>query len=240
MATAALTIPLAACGGSTDGERPLSEEQVQLIANAFYRNHAAGGMSFALSAMRDAGGGTLSIQGDVDFTNLIGHAAVSGGADPYPVAEVFWGGNAVLENRPLLREPLAALGHDGARYIARARDVTARRLDALLQTVMGMATAQPENAVLVRQREGSAFVRTDELRGIEVQVLRFGDRLTLWIDPATGDLMRFEGTNAARNFPIIIDVLSRGARNIQLPFDAQVVEVSKLGDNYLQWAPQSP
>lgn len=236
----ALSLSAVACSKPAMGEQPLTEEQVQLISGAFYRNHTSGGISFALSTVRDSGSGTLTIQGDVDYVNLVGHAAVAGGTDPYPVAEVFWGGNTVLENRPMLWNQLAALGYDGVRYIARDRDVKSRRLDILLQTVMGMATSQPENAVLVRQREGSAFVRNDELRGVKVQVLRFGDRLTLWIDPATGDLLRFEGTNSQRTFPIVIDVLSRGARTIETPFASQVVSAAKLGDTYLQWAPQSP
>lgn len=231
---------LGSCGGGETGEAPLNEDQVQLIANALYRNHAAGGISFSLATVADTGSGTVTLQGEVDFANLTGRAVVAGGADPHPVTEVFWGGNAVLENRPSLWPYLADKGHENARLVARERDPGSRRLDVLLQTLMSMGMEQPENAVLVRQREGSAYLRDDELRGTKVQVLRFGDRLIMWIDPLTGDLLRFEGTNTARTFPIVIDLLSRGPRKVEGPSAELVVPEAVLGADYLQLTPRSP
>lgn len=228
------------CGGESTKEKPFTEEQVQLVANAFFRNHDAKGISFTLSTPGEGGAGTLVIQGDVDFVKLIGGARVIGGSNPHPVTRVFWAGSTVVEGRPTLRGSLDALGYTGVNYVAREIDLKARRLDVLLSAVMGMGMEQPENAVLVRQKEGSAHLRDDELRGTKVQVLRYGDRLALWIDPVTGDLLRFEGTNAARTFPIIIDILSKGPRSIDGPLKSEVVDATKLGESYAEWAPQSP
>lgn len=241
LAVAATVSLLGGCGGSDKtGEAPLNDDQVQLIANTLYRNHAAGGITFSLATVGDTGSGTVTIQGDVDFTNLVGRAMVNGGAGPNPVTEVYWGGVTVLESRPSLWPYLADKGYENARYVARDGDTKARRLDVLLQTVMSMGMEQPENAVLVRQREGSAYLRDDELRGTKVQVLRFGDRLIMWIDPLTGDLLRFEGTNTERTFPIVIDVLSRGPRTVEGPAAIAVVPASALGEEYLQLTPKSP
>ena len=231
---------LVSCGGDGAKEKPLSEKQVQLISNVLYRNHAAGGITFMLSTPRETGGGTVTMQGEVDFENLLGHAVVLGGANPNPVNEVFWGRNVVLERRPMLDVVLTEKGFPTARYVARPVDVESRRLDVLISTLMGMGMEQPENAVLIRQKEGSAHVRDDELRGTKVEVLRYGDRLTMWIDPLTGDLMRFEGTNSRRTFPIIIDILRIGKVRIADPLQAEVIDAAQLGDDFTSWAPQSP
>lgn len=226
--------------GSGPTEKPLSEEQVQLIANAMYKNHSAGGISFLLSTPSDSGSGTVALQGEVDFVSLLGHAVVAGGATPNPVTEVFWGKNAVVERRPTLDVILSEIGHPMARFIARPIDMKNRRLDVLISTVMGMGMEQPDNAVLIRQREGSAYVRDDILRDTKVQVLRYGDRLTLWIDPTTGNLLRFEGTNSQRNFPVVIDILSIGKAAIKFPVRDAVVDVTTLGTDFAAWAPRSP
>lgn len=231
---------LVACGGnSATKEKPLTDDQVQLVANAFFRNHEAGGITFALSTVA-VGGGTITMQGTVDFKNLTGQARIVGGASPNPVTGVMWGGSTVLERRPTLDGAIANLGYPGVIFVARPIDTQARRLDGLLSVVMGLATAQPENAVLVRQREGSAYLRDDELRGTKVEVLRFGERLILWVDPLTGDLLRFEGTNTQRTFPIIVDIIDRGPVTIPAPLTRVVVSAGDLGDDYLAWAPQSP
>lgn len=229
----------AACGGGPT-EKPLSEEQVQLLANVLYKNHSAGGIKFLLSTPNDTGSGTVALQGEVDFVNLTGHAVVAGGAEPNPVTEVFWGRNVVLERRPTLDVVLGEIGYPMGRFVARPIDLKKRRLDVLISTVMGMGMEQPDNAVLIRQREGSAFVRNDTLRDTKVQVLRYGDRLTMWIDPTTGNLLRFEGTNSQKNFPVIIDILSAGKVAINGPVSKVVVDGTKLGGDYETWAPRSP
>lgn len=231
---------IVSCGGESATEKPLTEAQVQLIANAFYRNHTAGGIVFALSTPSTTGNGTIAIEGVVDFVKVAGRARVVGGAAPHPVTGVIWGGQSVLEYRPTLRPSLDSLGFPDAQYVARQIDMKARRLDVLLSSIMGMGADQPENAVLVRQREGSAFLRNDELRGTKVEVLRYGDRLIFWVDPVTGDVLRFEGTNTARTFPIVIDFLGKGPQTVEMPFAAQVVEADKLGTAFVDLAPQSP
>lgn len=232
---------LSSCGGDeTPKERSLTDDEVQLLSNVLYRNHTAGGIEFTLSSKRDAGGGTLTIQGAWSFTDQGGCARVDGGTPPNPVTEVCWAGNAVAERRPSLDDDLAALGFGTATFIARPADFQRRRLDVLLKTVTSLGTEQPENAVLIRQKPDTAFIRTDTLRGIDVVVLRYGDRLLWWIDPTTGDLLRFEGRDSGGTTPVIIDVTAIGPMTIRGPADTAVVTVDRLGDNYLAWAPSSP
>lgn len=238
---AVLTSVIAGCGGGeTSKERPLTEDEVQLLANVLYRNHRAGGIEFVLSSKRDAGGGTLTIRGAWSFADQGGCAYVDGGSPPNPVTEVCWAGSSVIERRPSLDDDLAALGLTGVGFVARPVDFERRRLDVLLKTVTSLGTEQPENAVLIRQSAGSAFIRNDTLRGVDVVVLRYGDRLLWWIDPATGDLLRFEGRDEAATTPVIIDVTSIGSFAIDGPGESAVASVEELGAKYLEWAPSSP
>lgn len=236
----AAAVLLTGCGGNAETERPLAEEEVQLLSNVLWRNHSAGGMEFVLTSRAGGSGGTVTIAGAWSFTDQVGCARVEGGAPPHPVTETCWGGDTVLERRPTLDAVLAEAGQPGARFVARPADVTARRLDVLLRTVSALGTEQPENAVLIRQTPGTAFLRSDTLRDTEVIVLRYGERLLWWIDPATGNLLRFEGVDSGGTTPVVVDIVGLGRPTITGPAESEVLKVGTLGPRWLDWAPRSP
>jgi hypothetical protein len=91
--------------------------------------------------------------------------------------------------------------------------------------VTGLATARPENAVLIQQEEGTTFLRRDTLRGREVEVVRFGERSIYWIDPLSGRMLRFEGNNSAGTLPVVVDFGQEIADQVLLPAPAEVVSI---------------
>ena len=163
-------------------------------------------------------GETITLEGLIDWSAIRGRAFVQGYSDDRgPVSEIAWTADAVAELRPNAAEALAVRGDLPDAFILRPVDITGNPLDRLIAVVTGLAIAQPDNAQLIIQNPGSGFLRRDTLRGIEVEVLRYSDRSILWIDPVSGRLLRFEGTNSLGGAPIIIDLLEIGPVAFELP-----------------------
>ena len=199
---------------------PLTPPQAVRLAQALNQNHEAGGATFRVTAKDEVSGGTITLEGVVDWSRTQGRATVLGHTDERgPVVEVAWTADAVAELRPDLAAALLSRGESPDTFIVRPVDISRRPLDRLIAIVSGLATAQPDNAQLIIQNPGSGFVRSDTLRGVEVEVLRYGAQSIFWIDPTTGRLLRFEGTNSLGGAPIIVDVLELG----RVPFELPVV-----------------
>ena len=204
---------------SADGPEPLTLRQAQLVADTLHRNHEAGGATFSLTAIDPRGGGTVSLQGSVDWTTGTGSATVAGLRDADgEVTAVAWTRESVAEQRPSRSVELATRGLDPTTtFWLRSVDVPGRTVDRLIQIVLGLATERPDNAQLVLQRPDAGLLRTDTLRGVDVKVLSYSDRTRLWIDPATGDLLRFESDASGGGAPVLVDVLERGPVTVVLP-----------------------
>ncbi|CAB4648620.1 unannotated protein [freshwater metagenome] len=232
---------LTACGGAEKAaERPLTSDEASVLAEVLSRNYEAQGASFSLAAQASSTGGTITLEGDVDWINHQGGARVVGGASPHPVSQVWWSKNVVAERRPTLDSEVArVLPGDGSPLLARSPDTSSRRLDQLIAIVMGLASQTPENAQLILQTEGSAFVRSDELRGKPVLVLRYGQRTLYWLDEETKNLMRFEGTDSTTRFPVVIDFFVLGPKALQVPQGTELVDLAKYNE-LLNRIPVSP
>jgi hypothetical protein len=186
------------------------------MAQTLHQNHEGGGATFRISALDETTGATITLDGVVDWTRIQGRANVSGYSDEQgPVTEIAWTSDAVAELRPELAVALAARGDAPDAFVLRPVDVSGQPLDRLIGLVSGLAIAQPDNAQLIIQNTGSGFVRTDTLRGVEVEVLRYSAQSLFWIDRTSGQLLRFEGTNSRGGAPVIIDIFEVG----RFPFD---------------------
>ena len=231
IASMVVTPLLATCSGGRDsGPTPLTRQQASVMAELLYRNRESGGATFTLSTPLGPEGGTLTLSGEVDWVGHHGHAIVAT-SEPIddPLTEVWWTLENVFERRPSLDEDLIDLGVAmTASVIERPVDLERRRIDQLIALVVALAAEQPENAELILQAEGSAFLRVDELRGVDVEVLRYGDRSIYWVDPTSGRLLRFEGTDESRTFPIVVDLLETGERDIQPDPSLQVVVLDEV------------
>jgi len=211
-----------ACGGSGGGQdsgpTPLTPQQANRLSQVLYRNHEAGGAVFSLTARDDLSGATITLEGVIDWERLQGRALVVGFADSHgPVTEVAWTSEAVAERRPDRLDVLAARGELPDTFFLRPAAPAAGGLDRLLAIVTALATTQPDNAQLVLQNPGAAFLRRDSLRGTEVEVLRYSDRSVHWVDPVSGVLLRLEATDSFGGSPVVVDLLALGPQQVVLP-----------------------
>jgi len=247
MVAVSLTCALVACGRDTSAEpTPLTRDQATVMAEVLFRNHEAGGADFTLATPAGPGGGTITLSGEVDWAGHRGHAVVDvSGASisptEAPLTEIWWDDEQVYERRPALDSIVASVGLAGtASIIRRPADTERRRVDQLVAIVFGLASEQPENAELIVQQTGSAFVRTDSLRGVDVDVLRYGERTVYWVNRDMGAMVRFEGSDESGRFPVVIDIIDVGARTIAFDEALDVVDLSTLPGEIASLMPSSP
>lgn len=215
-----------ACSGNEPAlPRPLDVDEASRLAGTMHLNHLAGRARFDVNTVDGPGGSALRLTGTIDWTTSTGVAAVSSAAAGSTLVAVAWQGNAVLERRPVHDEMLAGLGVVSPPWLARRID-PGRRIDQVISVVAGLATTQPENAILLQQKEGTAFLRSDTLRDIDVDVMRYGSRSIFWVDHETGQLVRFEGNTESGSQPVIVDFFPATGESPRLPSGGQVVDTS--------------
>ena len=147
-------------------ERALTIDEATLLAALQYDNYQDAGATFRVATAFTSTGDVLNLEGEIDWTNHVGHAYVQAQGAEQGIVEVYWSDQLVLERRPAADELLTGLGYSGIQYIVRTPDAANRQLDRALAIVVGLASTQRENPQLIQQKEGSAFVRVDELRKI--------------------------------------------------------------------------
>lgn len=228
---------LVSCGGSDDksGEpAPLTQVQAERLSQAGYTNYLAKGAEFeANSAFLGPGGNqSLTLTGLIDWEHHAGRAVVRGDGREAGITEVYWEETFILERRPAMDAIVSGLGGPSAPWIARPPDPSTQQLDRLIGLIVGLASEQPDNALLVQQKEGSEFMRNDTLRDTAVEVLRYGNRNIYWLDAADGSMLRFEGNSAAGNAPVVIDILERKAVDAPRPAAPDVVPVDRVAEAY--------
>ncbi|MFM8794054.1 MAG: hypothetical protein ACKOFF_04035 [Acidimicrobiales bacterium] len=216
----------AACSGNEAAlPRPLTVDEASRLAGTMHGNHLAGSARFDVNTVDGPGGSALRLTGPIDWTNSTGAAAVSSAAAESTLVAVAWKGNAVLERRPVHDELLEGLGVSSPPWLARPIDPS-RRIDQVISVVAGLATTQPENAILLQQKEGTAFLRSDTLRDIKVDVMRYGSRSIFWVDNETGQLLRFEGNTESGSQPVIVDFFPAAGASPGFPSAGQVVNTT--------------
>jgi len=225
-----LVLILASCGGDSKQEaRALESPELARLAETMFINHRQGSTIFRAVTLTGAGGDRLVMTGAVDWSGSSGSARVRTDAAGATLAFVAWGGATVAERRPLLDARAEALGGHGGKWFSRPVD-RRRRVDQLIAVVMGLATKRPENAVLIQQTVGSAYLREDSLRGRVVDVMRYGTRSVFWVDRLTGELLRFEGNNSRGNLPLVVDLRLVADGPVPAPGPEDVVDTSANPD----------
>jgi hypothetical protein len=217
------------------GERPLNRAEATMLAEVLVSNYEAGGAAFRLSTLDAPGGNQLDLEGQVDWAGHEGAAVVRVAAGRAPTA-VGWTLTEVMEKWPGLDPVLQARGAGPDAVLVRSPD-TSRRLDQTLAIVMSLAGERADNAVLIAQKPGSAYLRDDMVGDKPVVVLRYGTRNVYWLDADTGDLVRFEASNQAGNLPTVVDILELGERDIDLPPPASRVPIPTLDGTYEALSP---
>ena len=197
-------------------------------------NYLAKGAEFeANSAFLGPGGSqSLTMVGQIDWERHAGRAVVRGDGREAGISEVYWEETFILERRPAMDAIISGLGGPTTPWIARPPNPTNNQLDRLVGLLVGLASEQPDNALLVQQKEGSEFMRNDTLRDTAVEVLRYGNRNIYWLDVADGSMVRFEGNSAGGNAPVVIDVLARKAVTLTRPAETDIVPVERIAEAY--------
>lgn len=238
MLAIAAACAIAACGGgddeSGDGERPVDDAEAARLAETLFANLESGAADFELNAQLPDGS-TIAMTGTVDWAAHEGRGTVTASGGPErPVVEVAWTQTIVLERIPELSALAGELGRTGGEWYARRPELERRQLDSLIQLVMGLATEQRDNAVLIAQREGTAWLRADRVPDTEiaVDVMRFGPRTVFWVEQDGFRLHRFEGNNSEGSRPVVIDLTEHGATDVDLPSPDAVVDAAPLADLY--------
>jgi hypothetical protein len=222
-AVVAAAVLLAGCGGAPDavdpGAAPLTLDQASQLAEALHRNREAGGAAFVLTGLDPRTGMTGVLDGVVDWTAGHGVAAVSCLRDEDGgVTGVCWTRDGVAELRPDRMAEVAGLDLDPlATHWLRGVDTMSCTLDRYVAIVLGLATEHLANAQLVLQKPDAGFMRRDVLRGVEVEVLRSSERTRLWIDPSTGELLRFESDDSRGTAQVVVDLVEPGPVRLVLP-----------------------
>jgi hypothetical protein len=231
-----VTVALAGCGGSaeSEGERPVTDGEAARMAETLFENHDLGGAQFELSAQMPDGS-RLDLTGEVDWLGHQGRAVVEADGGPEEaIDEVVWTATSVLERIPSLDELAQQVGRPMGGMWARSPDPDRRDLDAMIQLVTSLAATESDNAVLIAQEPGTAFLRTDTVPAtdVAVDVLRYGERTVYWLARDGVTMWRFEGNDATATRPVVVDLRDHGERVIDLPADDEVVAAASVAELY--------
>lgn len=239
-------VTLVGCGDDTSSAadtalpgRPLTRQEADLLAGVLYRNYQQGMGHFQAASIAGPEGGTMTLVGDVDYRNHQGHARVYAPGGKDRVQEVLWDRSVALEYRPGMVKAIQKV-KSGAVLIARRPDRDHRRLDQVIEVVTALAAPKRENPQLIRQRRQARFIRTDTLNGTQVDVLRYGPLTTVWVDPKTGTMLRFESSNKDKTAPIVVDLAKTTAKGITAPPPGAVVNAAELGNLWTTRGTTSP
>ena len=231
LAVAALA--LVACGGDDKGAspRPLTDHEASLLANALFDNYEAGGASFQL-AIQFAPGTTINLQGQIDWTAHRGTRWSSARARRRASRRCS-GTTAAWSSGATGSAPCSPrLADQASASSAGPSTLKAATSTRRWHSSPDSRVEQHDNPLLIKQTEGSGFLRADELQGVPADVLRYGPLTTYWLASDDGRMLRFEGNNTPGTRPVVIELLSFGSQAIEPPPSDQIVDASEIQELY--------
>ncbi|MCB0966763.1 MAG: hypothetical protein KDB37_08000 [Ilumatobacter sp.] len=229
---AALVLVAAACGGGQPeveldpDERAVTDDEAARLAETLVTNRELGGADFSITA-RLPNGATATLDGEVDWADHAGRATVTTSEGPAAVSEVVWTETDVYERIPDLTDLAAQIGQD-VDWVSRAPDPDGRDIDAMIEVVLGLSAEEVDNAVLIQQEPGTAFLRDDtvDTEGVDVEVFRYGTGTILWLEAGGTTMWRFESLSNER--PLVADLADHGPRTIEIPDAVPALDVAEL------------
>ena len=229
-----LLLTVSACSSTTSKTtaQPLTSEQAATLADALYLNYQDKGALFTANAAWTSLGRTISLSGEVDWTTTTGHALVRSTGAETGLTEVWWNGDTIVEYWPMLANIAPSLGYADAKFVSRTLDPERRLTDRVISVVNSLAAAERENALLIQQKPGSEFVRTDELQNQPVEVLRYGMRNMYWIELDSNRMVRFDGNAESGTAPVVVNILKVGAQTITPPPIQYIISSDKIRSLY--------
>lgn len=212
------------------------------MAEALYHLGELGGADFELRALMPDGT-RVELAGEVDWVSHTGRADVriDATADA-AVTEVYWTQQVVLERIPSLTQLAGTVGEGVSEYYLRPPAVADRHLDAMIQLVTSLGAERRDDAILIAQKPGTAWLRADTIPGTDLpaDVLRYGQRTVYWLDRDGIVLHRFEGNDPMGTRPIVIDLLDHGRREVEFPGLDEIFDATSIPDPYAAATAVSP
>jgi hypothetical protein len=177
--------------------RRVTRDESEAIASALYDNYQAETASIS-ATIRTADGSQTIFNGVYDWKQHHGRGSL---APPYRSATtVVWTLDAV------------ALSSDEAVFDPWQADPAVDPVARALALITALGTKQPDNPLLIAQRDDVTFLRTDTLDNISVNVFQIGVSSRYWLT-GEGELRRFEAS-AKDGSLVLIDL---GERNVATP-----------------------
>jgi hypothetical protein len=133
-----------------------------------------------------------------------------------------------------LTEAMAAKGNPGITFVARPFS-EASPLDRVLRYLDGLATAQAENPLLMRQdaKAQSLGVETVTSGGatVEAMALRYG-KSRYWADPKNGRMLQASAPLAGLETETVFHFTNHGTKTVELPRAETVIDASTIPELY--------
>ena len=213
-AAAATVLLIAGCGDSQPEATPLTREQARLLAGAQFLNYKNKGAEFEMEVGVPGTESNFMMKGQMNWAGLVGYGVVT--REGAPPVQVWWREDMVIQSHPALAAVLRAADRPEV-YVAHRPNPQANPIDKAAAILMHLGSRRRENALLVRQKKGSAYLGNDDVRGTPTQILRYGEINTFWIDPRSGLMQRFAGNNSTGKSPQRVDLLTHERQVIYAP-----------------------
>jgi hypothetical protein len=188
------------CSAGSDSKaepRRVTRDESEAIASALYENYQ-GDTAAIKATIRTADGSQTMFNGVYDWKQHHGRGSL---APPYRSATtVVWTLDAV------------ALSSDEAVFDPWQADPAVDPVARALALITALGTKQPDNPLLIAQRDDVTFLRTDTLDNISVNVFQIGATSRYWLT-GDGELLRFEAS-AKDGSLVLIDL---GERKVATP-----------------------
>jgi hypothetical protein len=228
---------VAGCGSDTATRRvpgdPITPAEAEVLSGLLYRNYQAGGANFVVSAPY-AEGTVLTLTGEVDFARGIGRAqgvTTYSNGQPQETRTLFFTTTDVwFGDVPGLSQALAGVGLPAASYVRRpiattGATGTASLIDVLVQLVPRLSARAADDPRSFLERNYT-WQGTTSVNGALASLFHSGTGTTIAVAADSASLLQYVTRLPDQNFDVTITLSDHGAREIELPSDAETVKAA--------------
>jgi hypothetical protein len=252
----ALTVVTSACGSSKPSAsqpseitstialkgKPLTVAEATTLSRLLFQNFDKGGADVSVDVPYGTQS-TVQIEGVVDWKTHTGRAEVKvvklDGA-VVSTSTVYWrdlydAQKAIIATTlDGLTEAMAAKGNPGITFVARPFS-DASPLDRVLRYLDGLATAQAENPLLMRQDAKAESLGVESVTSggvtVEAMALRYG-KSRYWADPKNGRMLQASAPLAGLTKETVFRFTNPGTKTVELPRAEVVIDASTIPELY--------
>jgi hypothetical protein len=222
---------------STPAGTKLTQDQAVALSQALVKNFQKGGAEF--TATVPFGVATFTIEGQMDWTKHLGAATLTttykDGVRATQTEQIYWSDRVVVVPLEGLTEEMTKLGRPEVKYVARPLDSRGSTLDRVLVYIDTLASNRAENPVLLRQKDGVAFLGAEDVAGTATNRFSTGANAQFWLTskaPGSGVMVR--SSAQFKGLPGRFELLLRnhGPKTLTFPAEAEVVSIDQIPDLY--------